>query len=712
MKNKVRRIPQKKITKNAKTFGVLLLVATTIVILGLGVRLFIIAGNKSVDGHNLTKATREAFMGKQNIIASRGKIFDSDGQVLAENTTVYNMYAILNKNQKDTDGKPLYVTDKAKVARELSKVINLKEKEIYKRLSSKQFQVEFGTAGKNLTIAQHNKIEKMKLSGISFTSHQARTYPNDQMASHLIGNVNMVESSSGQSTISGIMGIEASENKLLSGKNGIKSYQGQKTDSSKSVKNGDDVYLTLDSSLQTTLETRMDTFVKATKPASAVAVLMEAKTGRIVAATQRPNFNPNDKSATPTLWSNLLDQGAFEPGSTMKGITLAAAIDTGKWQPNATFQSGTYLIDGKEVTDSFGNDQGQMTYREGFWRSSNVAFAKTEQKIGSKTWKNYLEKFKFLQSTQSGLNGEEAGSISFSYAIDQANTAFGQAIRVTPLQMIQAYSAIANNGKEIRPYFIDKIVNPSTGEIVKQGKTKTVGHPIKASTAKQVRKYMIDVVNKSDGTAKEFDLSDYGYQIAAKTGTAQISENGQYSQTYKDAIHSVMVLAPEKNPKYIFYMAVKQPSKLPDGDIQPTMSKLFKPLMLQALNDSDSAVKSKTTKQTVPSVVGQSISSAKSTMTKAGFRVAVVGSKGKITNQSLLANQKSLTNQLVILTAKGNTYMPNMIGWSLVDAQTFANKIGFKLTWKGSGFISSQSIAENQLIVKSSVVSIALKEKE
>ncbi|ORI67074.1 hypothetical protein BMS72_03925, partial [Leuconostoc mesenteroides subsp. cremoris] len=104
MKNKVRRIPHKKITKNAKTFGVLLLIATTIVILGLGVRLFIIAGNKSVDGHNLTKATREAFMGKQNIIASRGKIFDSDGQVLAENTTVYNMYAILNKNQKDTDG--------------------------------------------------------------------------------------------------------------------------------------------------------------------------------------------------------------------------------------------------------------------------------------------------------------------------------------------------------------------------------------------------------------------------------------------------------------------------------------------------------------------------------------------------------------------------------------------------------------------------------
>ena len=154
----------------------------------------------------------------------------------------------------------------------------------------------------------------MKLTGISFTSHQARTYPNDQMASHLIGNVNMTEKSNGQSTITGTMGIEAAANTLLSGKNGIKSYIGQKADSSQSVKNGDNVYLTLDSSLQTTLETRMDTFVKSTKPARAVAGLMEAKNGRIVAATQRTNFNTNNKATAPTGWSNLLDQGAFEPG--------------------------------------------------------------------------------------------------------------------------------------------------------------------------------------------------------------------------------------------------------------------------------------------------------------------------------------------------------------------------------------------------------------
>ena len=396
----------------------------------------------------------------------------------------------------------------------------------------------------------------------------------------------------------------------------------------------------------------------------------------------------------------------------MKGITLAAAIDQGQWRPNDTYQSGTLLIDGKKVVDAFGQDQGMLTYREGFWRSSNVAFAKTEQKMGATNWLKYLERFRFLQSTESGLNNEDTGIKSFTYPIDQANTAYGQGISTTTLQMMQAYSAIANDGQEVKPYFVDKVVNPATGAVVEQGKTTNVANPIKASTAKQVRRYMIDVVNKDDGTAKEFDLRQSGIQIAAKTGTAQVSENGQYLQGLNNAIHSVMVLAPEKNPKYIFYLAVKQPQIFPDPTIQTTMNKVFQPLMLQALNNSDSAVKSKTTKQTVPDVTGQSIKDATDTLNKAGFRTALVGSSGKVTAQSLRPDQKSLTNQLVILNAKGNTHLPDMAGWSLSEAQAFAHQVGFQLTWSGSGFVTAQSIAKDQLVVKNSQVGITLKEKK
>jgi len=223
---------------------------------------------------------------------------------------------------------------------------------------------------------------------------------------------------------------------------------------------------------------------------------------------------------------------------------------------------------------------------------------------------------------------------------------------------------------------------------------------------------MIDVVNQETGTAKEFDLRPFGYQIAAKTGTAQVSEKGQYLQGLNNAIHSVIVLAPEKNPKYIFYMAVKQPKVFPDPTIQTTMNKVFQPLMLQALNNSDSAVKSKTTKQTVPNVVGKSIKDATQVLAKAGFRTAVIGSTGKISSQSLLPDQKSLTNQLIIIKAKGNTHLPDMTGWSLTDAQSVAKEVGFKLTWSGSGFISGQTVAKDQLVVKNTPVGITLKEKK
>jgi len=165
MKNKIRRIPNKKVAKNARIFGGVLLGATLLAILGLGVRLFVIASG-SVDGHNLNAATRQAFMAKQTVAATRGKIYDSNGQVLAENTTVYDMYAVLSKKVarvKDSKtGKYVngsgHVIDKDLTADKLSKVINMSRKEILKRLNKDAYQVEFistkGQASKNLSIEQ------------------------------------------------------------------------------------------------------------------------------------------------------------------------------------------------------------------------------------------------------------------------------------------------------------------------------------------------------------------------------------------------------------------------------------------------------------------------------------------------------------------------------------------------------------------------------
>ncbi|MFT9388662.1 MAG: penicillin-binding protein, partial [Leuconostoc sp.] len=269
MKKNVRRIPNKRVTQNAKIFGGVLLGAMILVTLGLGVRLFIIAGG-SVDGHNLNDATRQAFMAKQIVPANRGKIYDATGQVLAENTTVYDLYAVLDtkvlrvkdpKTGKYVSGSG-HVEDKDLTAEKLSQVIAMSKSEILKRLEKKAYQVEFistkGQASKNLSIAQYQKIQAMNLPGINFTPHAARSYPEDSTASHLIGMTKSNEDpKTGQMIQSGLMGIEASENSLLSGKNGIKNYDGQteNVQDSKTVQNGNDVYLTLDGDLQNTLET-------------------------------------------------------------------------------------------------------------------------------------------------------------------------------------------------------------------------------------------------------------------------------------------------------------------------------------------------------------------------------------------------------------------------------------------------------------------------
>nr|MCH9869564.1 hypothetical protein [Serratia marcescens] len=332
MKKNKRRQLGKRITGNAKKFGLFLGLFSLIIIVIMGGRLFKIATIKNVNNHDLSAATRLTFMQKSTVPATRGQILSSNGSVLADNSTVYDMYAVLDKKQK-VNGKPDYVTDAKKTAAALAPILGADENDLYQQLSSNKLQVELGTKAKNLSVDQYNQIKKLKLSGIKFTAQPARYYPNNRMASHIIGLTNSVSNNVGQKTLNGVLGIEAYKNKSLRGKDGLTTTLGSEVQDSKKnqVKNGDNVTLTIDEKLQATLENRMDVLYAGTKAKSAAAFVMEAKTGKIVAATQRPNFDPNTQDGLSDAWENMLNQAAFEPGSTMKTITLAAAIQEKKW---------------------------------------------------------------------------------------------------------------------------------------------------------------------------------------------------------------------------------------------------------------------------------------------------------------------------------------------------------------------------------------------
>ncbi|MFT8470667.1 penicillin-binding protein [Oenococcus sp.] len=699
----------------SKRAGVVIFFTISLVLLLLSGHFVYVAATRNIKGRKLSETELRHFMRDQAIQPHRGNIFDASGQALAENTTTYNLYAIVKKGFR-SGTKPLYVVNKQKTARILAPILGMKEADVLNHLQASPgtFQVEFGSAGDNLSIAQHDKIVAAKLPGLNFVSNAARFYPNGVFASQLIGLVANNNDGNQPSKMTGIMGLEQSLNRYLTGKAGIKT--GQQTAggvdltsfTNKKVKNGDDVYLTLDYHLQFQLEHLMSNVFDKTKPQAMTAILANAKTGAILAATQRPTFNASTKAGLSKMWDNLLVQDPVEPGSTMKTFTLSAAIDSGHWNPNAIYKSGTLNIGNQKVFD-FNRNMGNISYREGFARSSNVAFAKTEMAMGPSIWRDYLTRFNFLKATQTMLPNEAAGSMVFNEPIEQANTAFGQGIEVTPMQIVQALTAVANNGRMVRPYIVSKIVNPDSKKTAYEHKVQHLSVVMRPTTAQQVRKDMIDVVNLPDGTARIYSLAQQGIQIAAKTGTAQIAINGKYTNNYSASTHSVEVLVPADDPQFIFYMYLRQPKEFIGGFADATINTVFHPLILSALNDAKTSVAGKNTNLLLPNFVGQTVDQARQTAQSNSLTVVIAGDADKkISWQSVGPSAQVITGQKIFLRTSGKIIMPDMKGWSISDISTFSSMAKLNLSYSGTGQLVSQNIKPGSNLTKGQKLEVNL----
>lgn len=712
-----KRTNSRKTTKNRKVFGQWLFFIAIALFALLIVRFSYIAIFKDVKNVNLKERTEHLYTQKQVIQAKRGTIYDASGKAVAEDSKTYSMYAVVDHSQKSVNGKPLYVTNKKKTARILAKYLPISEQKALKILTptkSNTFQVEFGSAGNNISINTKQKIAAYHLSGINFVSSPSREYPDDDFASQIVGLAQSKTSKkSGNTTLVGQMGIEQVFNKQLSGQNGVKKakqdtsgYQIANTEqTAKKAKNGDNIYTTFDRQLQTLLEDRVSAAVSASHPESFNAVLMNAKTGAIVAATQRPNY----KSTSSPVWRNTLTQDAYEPGSTMKVFTISAAIDSGNFNPNAVYKSGVFKVGDGQVTDWNKAGWGYITYKEGFERSSNVGMAYLEQTMGASTWKKYLTKFGFLQKTNVvGTTGEVSGSSPFSGALEQANTAFGQGITVNVMQMMQAFSAVANNGKMLKPYFIKKIVDPSTNQSVKSYGKKVVGNPISAQTAKQVRKYMQGVVYADDGTGSKYQID--GYKIAGKTGTAQISGSSGYEKGSNSYVYSFVGMAPAKNPEYIMYVTIKKPQNT-SSSAETYLADVFNPVMKQALDSAKAANQKNAGKVKLVNYVGQETTTAQAALSKLGLGVTVIGSGNKVKQQSVKAGTYVLAKSKIFLITGGNVTIPNLNGWSQADVNQYAKLTGLDLTMSGSGYATSQSIKEGTQIKQHQQLRVVFKQK-
>lgn len=656
--------------------------------------------------------------------AERGKIFDNNGMNLAYDRPTYRVYAVLDPTYSNNQPEPKHVTDVKATAKALASLLDVEEKDITDRLNKgvdkELFQVEFGKKGKNISQEKMKEIRDEDIPGIYFIEDSIRYYPNGMFASHIIGFARAEEE---ESVISGVTGIEKEKNKLLSGTDGFVRYHRDKYNKKlldakevlKEPEDGDDIYLTIDQKVQTLLEDTMSQIDQEYNPKRITAVIMDPKTGAIVAMSNRPSYNPNNPEGVEN-WYNDVISTPVEPGSTVKIFTWAAAINEGVYNGNDTYSSGKYKINEKvaAVNDHNGGEGwGTISYDEGFRRSSNVAASKLVwEKIGTDKYFDYLQDFGFDKLTDIDLPNEVAGKISYDYPSDKLRASFGQSSTSTPIQQMKALTSIINDGKMLQPYVIEKIVDPNTDEVLEENEPTIVGEPITKDTADQVIELLDSVVNSDDGTGRKFQLDDYS--VLGKTGTAQMPnpEGKGYLTGKENHVFSFIGMAPKDDPKLMMHVSITQPSLPDDESGSDPVSFIFKNVMengLHYLNIEPDKEKDleKAKKLTFPDVVDLNTEEAEKLLEKQKANVTIVGDGKKITNANIMAGADFYQGQRVILITD-KPKMPDIGGWTQRDIVSLANRLELEAKLTGSGFAVKQSIKAGEKVKKDMTLEVTL----
>lgn len=657
--------------------------------------------------------------------AERGKIYDHNGMTLAYNRPAYRVYAVLDPEYSKNQKEPKHVVDPKKTAEMLAPLLHMDKNEIKdtidKGIEKEKYQVEFGQTGKNLTQQEMEEIKALQLPGIYFLEDAIRYYPNGMFASHIIG----FSQQDGESEeLQGITGIESEKNKLLSGTDGFYRYQRDKYNNKllhpkevvKKPENGNDIYLTIDQKIQTLLEDVLSQVDEKYEPERITAVVIDPETGEILAMSNRPSYNPNNPEQVEN-WYNDVISTPFEPGSTTKMFTWAAAIESGVYNGDEYYESGKYVVNQKiePINDHNGGaGWGTITFDEGFRRSSNVAASKLVwEKMGTDTFLDYLKKFGFDEKTNIDLPNEVSGQLLYNWPSEKLRTSFGQGSTLTPIQQLKAATAIANEGKMLQPYVIKKIVDSDTGDVIEENEPKVVGEPISAKTSEQMIELLDSVVNSKEGTGKPYQLKDYS--VIGKTGTAQIPnpDGSGYLSGSENNIFSFLGMAPKDDPQLIMHVSVKQPKLEPNESGSAPVSFIFNNVMENGLHylhiDPDKDRENhKVETVTFPSIIDQEVKVAEKQLDKLDADVTIIGNGKKVVATNMDEGSEFYPNQRVIVLTNQPT-MPNVAGWSQRDVLTLANMLDMNVKVSGSGFVTKQSIKKGKKIKNDMTLTIELK---
>lgn len=499
----------------------------------------------------LVKKADKQHQHRIDLTPARGSILDRNGTTLAESIHMDSCYA-----------EPRRIEDAAGTAAVLAPILGVPKEELVAKLSvNKSFiWIERWVSPEVAT-----RVRNMRLPGIGFAPESKRFYPNMEIAAHVIG-------FTGQDP-NGLEGIELKYDSTIMGNTGYMITERDALGRHIAVTNtviknsspGKSVVLTLDKTIQFITEKELAKAVTENNAKSGMAVVMESATGKVLAMANYPTFNPNSFSRySHAQLRNQSVADSFEPGSTFKIFTIAAALDSGKIKSTDIYncENGNYRVADRIIHDD--HPQARLTVSEIMKYSSNIGSAKIGFKMGEETLSTYLRNFGFGSRTGIDLPGESPGNLKKHwYGVDLAAISFGQGVSLSTVQLVTALSAIANGGNLMRPYLVEQILDDS-GAVTQKFEPQVVRRVVSPETARKVTK-MLESVTGAGGTGMRAALD--GYRVAGKTGTAQKVDPVTRTYSPTKRIGSFVGFVPADKPKLTIVVIIDEPQGVKYGGV-------------------------------------------------------------------------------------------------------------------------------------------------
>ncbi len=663
-----------------------------------------------VRGNELRDLAQKNRMDDIPVPADRGTIYDRNGKELVVSISSDSVFAIPPEVKKG---------DPEKTAAELARILDLNYEDVYKRITKNS---NFEYIKRKVDPEKSREIKKLALPGIDIVEEKQRSYRKGKFASHVLGFVGIDN-----------IGLEGLEKKLDRDLAGIpgriiteKDATGraipQALHTYKPPVPGNDVYLTIDETIQYFVERELENVIAQYQPKGATVIVMEPKTGGILAMASRPDFDPGAYNDYPAeSRRNLAIQLNYEPGSTFKVVTAAAALDEGVVTPESRFYDKGFTVvgDHKIKCWRFPRTHGSQSFVEVVQNSCNPGFVEIGLDLGKERFYKYIRAFGFGEKTGIDLTGEAVGIVIPEKDIKLINIAtisIGQAISVTPIQLLSAFAAVANDGVMMKPQLV-KEIRDKKGNIVKEIKPEPVRQIVSKTTARQLSGILEGVVSQGTGIRAYLE----GYRVAGKTGTAQKAGKGGYTQG--KYIASFAGFAPADDPRVAILVLIDEPQggTYYGGAIAaPVFKNLAKDILrylgvTPQLSEEEIKKRSKNTEILVPDVVNTSFEDALRILQESALETKVEGEGTWVISQQPKGGARLPAGAKVVVylgpPGKGvpdgqEVTVPDLTDLTMREAGQLLGRLGLQLNPVGTGVAVEQKTKPGTKVKAGSAITV------